>query len=103
MHHGNLKHRLVKELNSYEKEHVAQQERIDKLVAAGEDAHTVRKQREVLEETTVMIPDCKNRIAVAKDELQRLVAEILASAAEAAESEEIIAAQEVIRNAPVKL
>ncbi|KAJ3083125.1 tubulin binding cofactor A [Rhizoclosmatium globosum] len=95
--------RLVKELGSYEKEAVKQQERIDKLVAANEDDHTVRKQKEVLEETTTMIPDCKNRLLAAKDDLQKLVADILASSADAAESEELIAAQEAINAIPLKL
>ncbi|KAJ3063084.1 hypothetical protein HDU98_001052 [Podochytrium sp. JEL0797] len=89
--------RLVKELNSYEKEAVTQQARIDKLVAAEEDDHTVRKQKEVLEETTTMIPDCKNRLGAARADLERLVADILASSAEAAESEDILAAQKTLQ------
>ncbi|KAI8614476.1 tubulin binding cofactor A [Chytriomyces sp. MP71] len=77
---GVVTSRLVKELNSYEKEAVTQQKRIDSLVAANEDDHTVRKQREVLEETTTMIPDCKNRLLAAREDLQKLVADILVRA-----------------------
>ncbi|RUS21497.1 tubulin binding cofactor A [Endogone sp. FLAS-F59071] len=55
--------RTHKELLFYVKEAAYQQQRIDKIVAAGADEHDVRKQKEVLEETTTMMPDVKKRLA----------------------------------------
>ncbi|TPX57505.1 hypothetical protein CcCBS67573_g09244 [Chytriomyces confervae] len=95
--------RLVKELSSYEREEITQQKRIDALITANADDHDVRKQREVLEETTTMIPDCKNRLSAARDELQRLVSDILESSPDASESEDIVAAQEAIKSLPIKI
>ncbi|KXS17860.1 tubulin binding cofactor A [Gonapodya prolifera JEL478] len=65
--------RLNKELDSYHKEHEQQRGRIDKMVQEGKDEHDIRKQREVLEETTNMIPDCKKRLVAAYKELEKLV------------------------------
>ncbi|KAI0208191.1 Tubulin-specific chaperone A [Lamellibrachia satsuma] len=65
--------RLAKEKVSYEKEIVKQKERIEKMKAAGDDEYDIRKQGEVLEESVMMIPDTKRRLAAAWDELSKLM------------------------------
>lgn len=65
--------RLSKEKVVYEKEVVTQQNRIDKLKAAGSDDHVLRKQEEVLQESMMMIPDCQRRLAKAHEELSEMV------------------------------
>nr|KAJ3422978.1 hypothetical protein HK105_005103 [Polyrhizophydium stewartii] len=61
--------RTSKELASYGKEAEMQQARIDKLVAASADDADIRKQREVLAETTSIIPDTKRRLQAAHNDL----------------------------------
>ncbi|KAJ3411083.1 hypothetical protein HDV05_002753 [Chytridiales sp. JEL 0842] len=90
--------RLSKELAAYEKEQTAQQARIDKLKAANEDMHTIRKQMEVLDETVQMLPDCRRRLTDAHQELQKLVANLLATNQEVSESEDMVAAQTVLKD-----
>ncbi|KAI8342639.1 tubulin binding cofactor A [Chlamydoabsidia padenii] len=62
--------RINKEEAAYKKEAEVQQKRIDKLIAEGADEADVRKQKEVLEETFVMIPDVKRRLAKAYKDLE---------------------------------
>ncbi|KAJ3332496.1 hypothetical protein HDU76_014051 [Blyttiomyces sp. JEL0837] len=88
--------RLGKELSAYEKESIKQQERIDKLIANGEDEYTVRKQREVLEETTLMIPDCKKRLAAARVDLASVLDTIVAKSEEAESIEEVVLARQAL-------
>ncbi|XP_058058119.1 tubulin-specific chaperone A [Anopheles bellator] len=65
--------RLSKEKVVYEKEVVTQQNRIEKLKAAGSDDHVLRKQDEVLQESMMMIPDCQRRLAKAHQELSEMI------------------------------
>ncbi|KAJ1554118.1 hypothetical protein HK405_005961 [Cladochytrium tenue] len=65
--------RLTKELAAYHNEATKQQERIDRLVANGADEYDVRKQQEVLEETHQVIPDTRQRLATAREELEKIV------------------------------
>jgi tubulin-specific chaperone A len=71
----NVVKRLVKELAAYQKEYITQQNRIQKYINDNRDDHDIRKQREVLEETNVMIPDCKSRLTDAIRVLEDLVAQ----------------------------
>ncbi|KAG2193756.1 hypothetical protein INT47_005037 [Mucor saturninus] len=66
----NVVKRIYKEHIGYGKEAETQQKRIDKLIASGADEYDVRKQKEVLDETLMMIPDVKKRLASAYQELQ---------------------------------
>ncbi|KAI9315887.1 tubulin binding cofactor A [Dichotomocladium elegans] len=66
----NVVKRIAKEGVAYEKEAEAQQKRIDKLIADNADEADVRKQKEVLDETLMMIPDVKKRLAAAIKDLQ---------------------------------
>ncbi|CAI2181663.1 8399_t:CDS:2 [Funneliformis geosporum] len=65
--------RLYKEEKSYRKEVENQQKRIDKLTEDGTDEYTIAKQKEVLQESLNMIPDCQNRLKEAHKELQKLL------------------------------
>jgi len=67
--------RIAKEKVMYEKEVVQQTAKVDKMKAENKDEHDIKKQIEVLEESKIMIPDCKRRIKAAYDDLQKLVAE----------------------------
>ncbi|CAG8504449.1 14095_t:CDS:2 [Funneliformis mosseae] len=53
--------RLFKEEKYYRQEAEKQQKRIDKLTEDGTDKHTIAKQKEVLQESLNMIPDCQNQ------------------------------------------
>jgi len=64
---------LFKEEKSYHKEVENQQKRIDKLINEGADEHVVAKQKEVLQESLNMIPDCQNRLKEAHKELQKIL------------------------------
>jgi len=65
--------RLFNDEKSYHKEAENQQKRIDKLISDGADEHDIAKQKEVLEESLNMIPDCQNRLKEAQKELQRVL------------------------------
>ncbi|XP_068693520.1 tubulin-specific chaperone A-like [Montipora foliosa] len=66
--------RLSKEKVMYDKEVVEQSAKIEKMKAENKDEHDIKKQIEVLEESKIMIPDCKRRIKAAYNDLQNLVA-----------------------------
>lgn len=53
--------RLTKEKIVYEREIEQQRARIIKLKAAGKDDHTMRKEDEVLQECSMMVPDTQRR------------------------------------------
>ncbi|KAI8852536.1 tubulin binding cofactor A [Chytridium lagenaria] len=90
--------RIGKELKSYRSEFQKQQERIDELIKKDTDEHTVRKQREVLEETNQMLPDTHRRLVAAVQELEAVVAEFLSG-----ESEEITEAKDIIQTSTALL
>jgi len=54
--------RLVKEVQSYEKEVVTNEARVQKMRDEGKDPYDIRKQEEVLQESYMMIPDSKARL-----------------------------------------
>ncbi|XP_070541816.1 tubulin-specific chaperone A-like [Ptychodera flava] len=89
--------RLNKEKAMYEKEVVDQDEKIKKMEADGKDEYDIKKQKEVLQESKQMIPDCKKRLATAHSELTTMVE----NEKDLAETEEYKAAQEIL--AEVKL
>jgi tubulin-specific chaperone A len=65
--------RLQKEVVSYEKEATENEAKVQKMRDEGKDAHDVRKQEEVLAESCMMIPDSKNRLKSALEELAAFV------------------------------
>ena len=54
----------------YHKEEISQKARIEKLQQDNADIHDIRKQYEVLEETLTIIPDCRKRLASARQDLE---------------------------------
>ncbi|KAK3727980.1 hypothetical protein QZH41_015931 [Actinostola sp. cb2023] len=59
----------------YAQEVVDQGRKVEKMKEDKKDEHDIRKQIEVLEESKVMIPDCKRRIRIAYSDLQGLLAD----------------------------
>ena len=65
--------RTEKEIKSYVKEADKQKEKIAKLIAEnGEEAY-INKQKQVLDETETMIPDCQTRYDNMLEELEMFV------------------------------
>ncbi|RKP00515.1 hypothetical protein CXG81DRAFT_7663, partial [Caulochytrium protostelioides] len=64
-----MRDRTSKELAGYGQELTKQQAHVEKLIANGVDIHDVNKQKEVLGETEIMIPDCKKRLHAAYHDL----------------------------------
>ncbi|EDO42280.1 predicted protein [Nematostella vectensis] len=67
--------RLAKEKTMYEKEVVDQGKKVENMIAENQDEHDIKKQKEVLEESRIMIPDCKRRLKTAYQDLSNLAAE----------------------------
>lgn len=91
--------RLSKEKVVYEREVITEQNRTEKLKAAGSDDHVLRKQEEVLQESMMMIPDCQRRLAKAHEELS----EMLKNEEELMETEQYQNALAVLEEAKVNL
>eukprot|EP01137_Pigoraptor_chileana_P018924 Opistho-2@79198 len=65
--------RIHKEWLMYQVEADKQQVRIDKMRANDADEYDIKKQIEVLNESKMMIPDCKKRLEVAQADLSSIV------------------------------
>ena len=65
--------RMVKETQSYEKEVVDNESRVQKMKDDGKDPYDIRKQEEVLAESHMMIPDSKNRLETTIDSLENFL------------------------------
>ncbi|KAH9441335.1 hypothetical protein MJO28_015666 [Puccinia striiformis f. sp. tritici] len=86
--------RLIKEEDSYKNEYDNQLKRIEKIKhETPDDEWNIRKQKEVLDETVKMIPDVKQRLSKAVEELNDLVS---AHEEELAGTEELSKAQQVL-------
>ncbi|XP_065060145.1 tubulin-specific chaperone A-like [Rhopilema esculentum] len=85
--------RLGKEKGLYGKEVKEQEEKIEKMKAEQKDEYDIKKQIEVLNESRRMIPDCTKRLRTAHNELSQL----LEKEQDLAETEEFIAAKEVLQ------
>ncbi|KAE8216375.1 hypothetical protein CF319_g416 [Tilletia indica] len=88
--------RLVKEEVSYKKEVEQQEKHIQSLIDDGQDKWTVNKQKEVLQESRVMIPDTQRRLQAAISDLDLLLEDLDDSNREAAEA---VAAREALQKA----
>ncbi|KAF0038893.1 hypothetical protein F2P81_009377 [Scophthalmus maximus] len=84
--------RLVKEEISYTNEAKAQEEKVQRMEAQAEDFYVLRKQKEVLQESKMMVPDCHRRLAKAHADLLQL----LETEEDLAESEEYKEARNVL-------
>eukprot|EP00730_Choanoeca_flexa_P017071 TRINITY_DN8173_c0_g1_i1.p2 TRINITY_DN8173_c0_g1~~TRINITY_DN8173_c0_g1_i1.p2 ORF type:complete len:116 (+),score=36.23 TRINITY_DN8173_c0_g1_i1:245-592(+) len=90
--------RLGKEREMNYKEIAQQEKRIQKFKDEGRDEYDVRKQYEVLDECTMMIPDTQRRLEAAHKDLSQM----LENEADLAESAEYIAAKDMIANVTVE-
>jgi tubulin-specific chaperone A len=91
--------RVVKDLSYYNKEKAEQEEKIEKMSQSddAEDQARLKQQKAVLEETLAMIPDSKNRIDNAYEDLKSYIAKN-GDAAEIAGTELLEAAQKVLQD-----
>lgn len=65
--------RLAKEKVTYEKEALQQRVKVELYKEQGKDAHFIKKQEEVLQESLMMIPDCQGRLLKAYEDLKKFV------------------------------
>lgn len=67
--------RMVKEVQSYEKEVITNEARVQKMRDEGKDPYDIRKQEEVLQESYMMIPDSKARLEATLSDLEACLEE----------------------------
>lgn len=91
--------RLAKEKTVYEREAEQQKVRIQKLKDEGKDEYDIRKQEEVLNESLMMVPDCQRRLAVAFEDLNK----ILESEQDLKDTEDYVTAAKVLVEAKLQL
>ncbi|XP_028768249.1 tubulin-folding cofactor A-like [Neltuma alba] len=68
--------RIVKELHSYEKEVEREAAKTADMKEKGADIYDLKQQENVLAESRMMIPDCRNRLEAALADLKGIVAEM---------------------------
>ncbi|KAL6055131.1 Tubulin-specific chaperone A [Balamuthia mandrillaris] len=76
---GGTCERLQKDLRAYEKEAQQVEAKLQQMRESGADAHDIKQQEMVLEETQTMIVDSKKRLEDALDALKKLIDEDLES------------------------
>lgn len=91
--------RLAKEKTVYEREAEQQKARIQKYKDEGKDIYDINKQEEVLNESLMMVPDCQRRLAVAYEELNK----ILETEQDLKETEDFLAAVKILEEAKLQL
>ncbi|KAG0231953.1 hypothetical protein BGW42_008553 [Actinomortierella wolfii] len=69
----NVLKRLAKEQIFYDKERIAQEAKIEAMIAKDPEDYDIKKQREVLQETLAMIPDVERRKRAAREDLAKIV------------------------------
>eukprot|EP01027_Heterolobosea_sp_BB2_P027175 GEZU01042426.1.p2 GENE.GEZU01042426.1~~GEZU01042426.1.p2 ORF type:complete len:121 (-),score=57.26 GEZU01042426.1:113-475(-) len=67
--------RGLKELQSYQKEEIRERERLRKMEEEGVEEGRRQQQITVIDETTQMIPNCRNRVEKSYNELKNFVTE----------------------------
>ncbi|KAL5257758.1 hypothetical protein ACHWQZ_G012623 [Mnemiopsis leidyi] len=82
--------RLSKELVMYEKEVTDGEAKLVQMKESGQDAYDIKKYTEVVAESRAMVPDCRNRLKKAVQDLDILLEDTSLS-----EAEEYKAAQEI--------
>ncbi|BES88271.1 Tubulin Hypothetical protein cofactor A [Nesidiocoris tenuis] len=87
--------RLTKEKISYEKEAEDQAAKVAKYKEEGKEEAYIKKQEEVLRETTLMIGHCRQRLRKVYDDFSS----ILKSESDLAETEVYLNAQQVLKDA----
>jgi len=84
--------RIFKETIMYKKETEEIQTTIDKMEADGKDPYDIKKRKELLDESKMMIPDCEGRLKQAIEKLTNL----LENNKESSEEELYVAAKTVL-------
>lgn len=84
--------RSEKEKRMYQQEAIQEEAKLERMKGDGTDEYVIRKQGEVLAESQMMIPDCRNRIKKAHDDLTG----VLASEDELKDAEEYKAAKALL-------
>ncbi|XP_049459915.1 tubulin-specific chaperone A [Epinephelus fuscoguttatus] len=84
--------RLAKEEIAYKTEAKQQEEKVERLKTEGADDYLIKKQMEVLQESKMMIPDCRRRLTTAHGDLLQF----LETEEDLAESEEYKEARNVL-------
>lgn len=84
--------RLAKEEIAYVTEATQQEQKIERMKAEAGDEYVIKKQLEVLQESKMMIPDCRRRLATAHADLLQL----LETEEELAETEEYKEARNIL-------
>ena len=67
--------RITKEIHMYEREIDSQSNKISYMKENNEDIHDIKKQEEVLEESHMMIPNCKKQLKIFINKLHTLLDE----------------------------
>ncbi|KAF3621258.1 Tubulin-folding cofactor A, partial [Capsicum annuum] len=62
--------RILKELNSYEKEVEREAAKTADMKEKGADPHDLKQQENVLAESRMMVPDCHKRLEAALEDLK---------------------------------
>lgn len=65
--------RISKETKMYEKETQEIETSIDKMIADGKDPYDIKKKRELLSESAMMVPECEGRLKEAIEKLTNLL------------------------------
>ncbi|XP_022655036.1 tubulin-specific chaperone A-like [Varroa jacobsoni] len=84
--------RLSKEVVAYEKESVREEERLAKMKQEGQEDSRIKLQEKVIQESRMMIPDCRKRLHAAWDELKV----ILDAEPDLVNNEDFIAARTIL-------
>lgn len=91
--------RLAKEKAMYEKEAELQRLKVEKMKEEGKDEYEIKKQEEVLQESVMMVPDCRKRLFAAHADLKN----IIESESDLAENEDYQSAQTILQEAEESL
>lgn len=89
---GSVK-RLAKELVLYGKEQDKESQRVADMKASGADAHDIKHAENVLAEATMIIPDTRQRLEAAYEELQAMLAdanEVLLQSPEGVDAQQVL-------------
>ncbi|KAM3265470.1 Tubulin-folding cofactor A [Capsicum annuum] len=68
--------RILKELNSYEKEVEREAAKTADMKEKGADPHDLKQQENVLAESRMMVPDCHKRLEAALEDLKGTLVEL---------------------------
>lgn len=85
--------RLHKEYKYYQQEAEKEHARVEAMKAAGADAHDLKQAENVLAESSMMVPETRQRLEAALSDLQSYVE---SNAQDAADAEELTAAREAL-------